>query len=133
MTHEKDKEGQSKYYLSYPKPPVIDMKWKNHDINVAEWAKHSKLSSSTEWRLRENVVLRSMECLTPAVKFDIFLTISHLFICLPTLEFIILEQQVCLTTQMLYIGNKQLQKNGTWQLWTGHIKQKSCVTLTVVS
>ena len=35
---EKDKEGQSKYYLSYPKPPVLDMKWENHDINVVEWA-----------------------------------------------------------------------------------------------
>ena len=33
---EKDKEGQSKYYLSYPKPPVLDMKWVNHDINVVE-------------------------------------------------------------------------------------------------
>ena len=43
MTLEKDKEDQSKYYLSYPKPPVLDMKWENmmlmlkHDINVVEW------------------------------------------------------------------------------------------------
>ena len=36
MTLEKDKEDQSKYYLSYPKPPVLDMKWVNHDINVVE-------------------------------------------------------------------------------------------------
>ena len=34
---EKDKEGQSKYYLSYPKPPVLNIKWENRDINVAEW------------------------------------------------------------------------------------------------
>ena len=34
---EKDKEGQSKYYLSYPKPPVLDMKWESHNINVVEW------------------------------------------------------------------------------------------------
>ena len=38
MTLEKDKEDQSKYYLSYPKPPVLDMKSANRDINVAEWA-----------------------------------------------------------------------------------------------
>ena len=42
MTLEKDKEDQSKYYLSHPKPPVLDMKWENHDINVVEWANISK-------------------------------------------------------------------------------------------
>ena len=29
LAPEKDKEVQSKYYLSYPKPPVLDMKSKN--------------------------------------------------------------------------------------------------------
>ena len=38
LTFEKDKEDQSKYYLSYPKLPVLDMKSANRDINVAEWA-----------------------------------------------------------------------------------------------
>ena len=38
MTLEKDKEDQSRYYLSHPKPLVLDMKWENHDIDVAEWA-----------------------------------------------------------------------------------------------
>ena len=42
LTLEKDKEDQSKYYLSHPKPPVLDMKWENHDINVVEWANISK-------------------------------------------------------------------------------------------
>ena len=37
MAFEKDEEGQSKYYLSYPKPPVLDMKWENRDVNVAVW------------------------------------------------------------------------------------------------
>ena len=23
--------------ISYSKPPVLDMKWENHDINVVEW------------------------------------------------------------------------------------------------
>ena len=34
LTLEKDKEDLSKYYLSYPKPPVLDMKWESHDVNV---------------------------------------------------------------------------------------------------
>ena len=42
MTLKKDKEDQSKYYLSYPKPPVTDKKWKNRDINVIEWANNPK-------------------------------------------------------------------------------------------
>ena len=37
MILEKDKEDQSKYYLSYSKPPFLDMKKKN-PINVAERA-----------------------------------------------------------------------------------------------
>ena len=35
--------------------------------------KQSKLSSSTEWRLGENVVLQLMECLTPIVNSEIFM------------------------------------------------------------
>ena len=35
--------------------------------------KHSKISSSTKRRLRENVVLRLMECSTPSVSFDVFM------------------------------------------------------------
>ena len=38
LTLEKDKKDQSKYYLRYPKPPVLDMKWGNCDFNVVEWA-----------------------------------------------------------------------------------------------
>ena len=38
MTLGKDKEDQSKYYLSYPKLPALDMKLTNRDINVVEWA-----------------------------------------------------------------------------------------------
>ena len=45
MTYEKDKEDQSKYYLSYPKPPILDMKWANRDINVIEWANIPKFST----------------------------------------------------------------------------------------
>ena len=38
LTLEKDKEDQSRYYLSHPKPLILDMKWENHDIDVVEWA-----------------------------------------------------------------------------------------------
>ena len=34
---EKDKEDQSKYYLSYPKPPGLDIKLENCDIDIVEW------------------------------------------------------------------------------------------------
>ena len=44
LTLEKDKEDQSKYFLSYPKPPVLDMKWANRDINVVEWVNIPKFS-----------------------------------------------------------------------------------------
>ena len=45
MTLEKDKEDQSKYYLNYPKPPVLDMMWPNRDLNVVEWANIPKFSA----------------------------------------------------------------------------------------
>ena len=37
MTLEKDK--------SYPKPPVLNMKWTNRDINVVEWANIPKFGA----------------------------------------------------------------------------------------
>ena len=45
LTLEKDKEDQSKYYLSYPKLPVLDMKSANRDINVVKWANISNFSA----------------------------------------------------------------------------------------
>ena len=64
--------------------------------------KHSKVSSCTEWRSGEKAVLWAMECLTPTVKFNKFITILNLFVCLPTFELTTFEQQVCSTTQMHY-------------------------------
>ena len=89
--------------------------------------KHSKVSSSTEWRLGENVVLRSMECLPPTVKFDIFITISLLFVCQPTLELTTFEQQVCSTTQMHYHWEQAASKK--WNMATlnsTHQTKKQC-------
>ena len=45
LTLEKDKEDQNKYYLSYPKLPVLDMKSADRDINVAEWANIPNVSA----------------------------------------------------------------------------------------
>ena len=45
LTLEEYNEEQSKCYLSYPKPPVLDMKWANCDINFAEWANIPKFST----------------------------------------------------------------------------------------
>ena len=42
MTLKKDKEDQGKYYLSYPKLPVLDMKRENRDINAVEWGNMPK-------------------------------------------------------------------------------------------
>ena len=38
MTPQQDKGDQGKYCICYPKPPVLDVKWENRDINVEEWA-----------------------------------------------------------------------------------------------
>ena len=46
LTLAKNKEDQSKYYLSYPKPPVLDMMWANRNINnVAECANIPKFGA----------------------------------------------------------------------------------------
>ena len=45
MSLEKDKEDSSKYYLSYPKPPVLKLKWANCDNNVVEWENIPKFSA----------------------------------------------------------------------------------------
>ena len=107
MTLQKDKEDQSKYYLSYPKLPVLDMKWENHNINVVESANIPKFTPllNGDW---EKMLCGPWNA-TPTVKFDIFITISHLLVSRPTLEFTTFKQQVCSTTQMhIIFGNKQL-------------------------
>ena len=42
--------------------------------------KHFKVSSTTEWKLGENIFPKPMEYLAPTVKFDIFINISQLFV-----------------------------------------------------
>ena len=45
MTLEEDREDSSKYYLSYPQPHGVGMKWANCDINVVEWGNIPKFSA----------------------------------------------------------------------------------------
>ena len=47
-TLERNEEDESKYYLSYPKPPVLDIKWENRYVNVAEWRKIPKFNDSSQ-------------------------------------------------------------------------------------
>ena len=69
-TLEKDKEDQSKYYLSFSKPPVLDMQWENRDIIVAERAKFSKI---------DNIVppLRFLELFFDYVLVDMIIVIER--------------------------------------------------------
>ena len=82
--------------------------------------KHSKVSSSNEWRLGENVVLKLMECLTPTVKFNIFITISNSFVCRPSLELTKFEQEMRSTTQMHYHWEQTAAKKER-----GHFEQRA--------
>ena len=89
--------------------------------------KHSKVSSSTKWRLGESVVLRPMQFLTPTVKFDIFITASHLLVSRPTFEFTNFKQEVCTTTQMHYHWEQLAAKK--WNvaaLNSAHQAKKQC-------
>ena len=62
-----------------------------------------------------------MECLAPAVKFDIFIISYFTFVRLPTtLELTTFEQQLYSKTQLRY---HWAAKKGTWRLWTAYIKQ----------
>ena len=101
--------------------------------------KRSKVSSSTKWRLGENVVLRLMKWLTPSVSFDIFIdkyfTSFRLFTDLGVNN--VRATRVLNKNRLrkcTIIADKQLQKKKkrTWPLWTAHIKQKSSVTLIEV-
>ena len=74
-TLEKDKEGQSKYDLSYPKPPVLDVKWETRDIDVVERANTGKVS-----KLRNIVIpLRLLELFFDDVLVDMIVGYTKLY------------------------------------------------------
>ena len=100
--------------------------------------KYSNDSSSTRWRLGENVVLWPVECLTPSFSFDIFMADNYFtFFCLLTHLGVnnIRATRVFNKNQLrkcAIIGDKQLQKRNVVTLKSARIKQKSSVTLEVV-
>ena len=77
-----------------------------------------------------------MECLTPAVSFDLcmdnYFTSFRLFVCLPTLLLTTFEQEVCSTkigyANTLSSGTNSCKKRNVTTLNSAaHIKQKCCV------
>ena len=78
------------------------MKWENGDFNAVEWVNIPKFPPLLNGDQEKLLFCGMMECLTLAVSFDTFLTISNLFVCLTALQLTTLEQQVCSTTQMHY-------------------------------
>ena len=90
-----------------------------------------------KWGLVDNVVPRLMKCLAPTVSFDLFMdnyfTSFLLFVCLPTLELTIFEQEIC-STKIGYANTLSLEINSCKKMNVttlnskAHIKQKHCVT-----
>ena len=65
--------------------------------------------------------------LTPTAKFDVFITISHLFVLLTTLELTTFQQQVCSTTQMHYRWElTAAKKSNMTTLNSTHQAKKQC-------
>ena len=78
-----------------------------------------------------------MKCLSLAFSFDIFMDNYFTSFCLLThLGVNNIRAIGVLSKNRLHkctiIGDKQLQKKGTWPLWTAYIKQRSSVTLAVI-
>ena len=80
--------------------------------------KHFKVFSSTKWILRENVVLRLMECLV-LVLIYLWITISHFLVCLPTMELTTFAQHVC-STKIGYANALSLGKHRCKKKERGH-------------
>ena len=83
--------------------------------------RHSKVFPSTKWRLGENFVLRPMECLTPTVKFDVFLTITaHLGVNN------IRVTGVLKNATALQLGRNSCKKRNVATLSNAHQAKKQC-------
>ena len=83
--------------------------------------KHSKVPSSTQWGLWENVALQPMESLTPSVSFDIFMdNYFASFRLLTHLGVTTFEQHEC---------SAKIGYANALSLGTNHWKKKECVQL----
>ena len=101
-TYEKDKEDRSKYYLSYPKPPVLDMKWQTRDTNVVEWANTEKFSKL------DNIVtpLRFLEFFFDDVLVDMIVGYTKWYSHREKtdISFEITNEKICLFLVMLLVS-----------------------------
>ena len=87
--------------------------------------KGKQVAFSTIWRLRENVVLRLMDCLTPTFGFDIFMDnyftsfrlLTHLGVNNIRAAGVLNKNMICKCT---FIGNKELLKKER-----GHFEQRT--------
>ena len=75
MTLEKGKEDSSKYYLGYPEPPVLEMRWAICDSNIVEWANIPKFSALDNLVTR----LRLLELFSNDVLVDIIFDYIKLY------------------------------------------------------
>ena len=93
--------------------------------------KHSKASSTTKWRLGENVVLRLIKCLTPSVSFDTFMDnyftpfrlLTHLGVNNIRATRVLNKNRL---RKFNFIGDKQLQKRNVTTLNSAHEAKKQC-------
>ena len=115
---QKDKEDHSKYYLSYLKPPVLDMKWKTRDINVVERA-HTEMFSKID-----NIVtpLRLLEVLFDDVLVDMFVGHTKLYNHREKadISFEITNGKICLFLSILLLSwcHKILDRKRYWEMTT---------------
>ena len=68
------------------------MKWENRDINVVEWENIPKFPPLLMGIRRKRCFDASLQVL---VLIYLWITISHLLVCLPNLELKTFEQHVC--------------------------------------
>ena len=93
--------------------------------------KEKQAASSTKWGLVENIVLRLMKCLTPTFNLIyLLITISHLSVCLPTLELMTFVQQVfsekIVYENALSLGTNNCKKRNVVTLNSTHQTKKQC-------
>ena len=115
-TLEKDKEDHRKYYLSYPKPPVLDMEWETSDINVVERSNTEKFSKI------DNIVtaLRLLELLFHDALVDMIVGYTKLYSLREKIDisFEITNEKICLFLSMLLTSgcHKLLDRKMYWKM-----------------
>ena len=113
---ENDKEDHKKYYLSYPKPPVLDMKWETRDINVVEWSNTEKFSKI------DNIVtaLRLLELLFGDALVDMIVGYTKLYSHREktNISFEITNEKICLFLSVLLLSgcHKLLVRKMYWEM-----------------